>query len=128
MRRLLAAGALLAVLAGCAGPRNALNTSASPCFRGLPLASAAVGPKAKVLGVRIVRRSELVRNLPQAGRVDAESMCAIAYSGTFVRGDVPAADPPGPGRYAIVALDTKGSRVLATFVVDALPVRFRHRV
>lgn len=125
---LVAVVGVLAVLAACAAPRNTLNTPASTCFRGLPAASAAVGPKAKLLGVRIVRRDELAERLPQAGRIPSESVCAVAYSGDFVPGDVAGADPPGPGRYAVVALDLKATRVLATSVVDTLPVRFRHRV
>jgi hypothetical protein len=129
VRRSLAASvAVLAVLTACAGPRNALNTPASACFRGLPVAGTAVGPKAKLIGVRSVGRSELARKLPSATRIETESVCAVAYRGDFVAGDVAGADPAGPGTYAIVALDPKGSRVLATFVVDQLPVRFRHRV
>lgn len=128
MRRGLAAVALLAVLAACSGPRNGLNTSDSACFRGLPLASATAGPKGKVVGVRVVRRGELARKLPQAARIHAEAVCAVAYRGAFVPGDVRDADPAGPGTYAVVALDTQGTRVLASFVVDELPVRFRDRL
>ncbi len=125
---LVAVVGVLAVLAACAAPRNALNTPASTCFRGLAPAGAAVGPKGKVIGVRLVRRRELADRLPQAGRIPSESVCAVAYSGDFVPGDVAGADPPGPGRYAVVALDPGATRVLATFVVDTLPVRFRHRI
>jgi hypothetical protein len=128
IRSLVASVAVLALLTACAGPRNALNTPASACFRGLPLASTAVGPKAKLIGVRSVRRSELARKLPSATRIPTESVCAVAYRGDFVPGDVAGADPAGPGGFAIVALDPHGARVLATFVVDELPVRFRHRV
>lgn len=116
------------VLAGCAGGRNVLNTSASTCFRGLPAASAAVGPKAKLVGVRSVRRAELVARIPAASRIaGAGSVCAIAYRANFTATDVPGADPRGPGAYALVALDSHGSTVLATFVLDDLPLRFNHR-
>jgi hypothetical protein len=128
VRRPLAAASLLIVLAGCGGPRNALNTSASACFRGLPTATAAVGPKGRVVGVRTVARRVLARDLPQADRIPADVVCAVAYRGDFVPGDVANADPPGPGRFAVVALDTRGSHVLATFVVDTLPIPFHHRV
>lgn len=116
------------VLAGCAGTRNVLNTSASTCFRGLPVASAAVGPKAKLVGVRSVRRTELVAKIPAASRIGGPgSVCAIAYRASFTATDVPGADPGGPGSYAVVALDSHGSTVLATFVLDDLPLRFNHR-
>ena len=132
MRRAPAVGVallllLLLLLASCAGPRNTLNTPASTCFRGLPAAGAAVRHKGRVIGVRIVHKAALAHRLPQAERIVPGSVCAIGFRGEFARGDVAGADPAGPGHYAIVALDTRGSRVLATFVVDALPVRFRHR-
>jgi hypothetical protein len=128
MRRLVATAALLTVLAACAGPRNALNTSASGCFRGLPVAATVAGPKATVIGLRIVHRTELARKVSQAARIPAEVLCAVAYRGDFVPGDVRNADPAGPGRYAVVLLDSRGSHVLAAFVVDELPVRFRDRL
>ena len=134
MRRTLVLVALLVGLvvamglSACAGPRNALNTTASTCFRGLPAAGAAVAPKAKLVGVRTVRRTELARKLPQAARIGPGVVCAVAYRGEFSAGDVRGADPAGPGRYAVVALDPHSARVLATFVLDELPIRFRHRI
>ena len=126
MRRALAVLAA-AVLTGCASPRNSLNTPASTCFRGLPAAAAAVDHQAKLIGVRRARRTELVGKVPQASRIEPESLCVIAYRGPFAAGDVPGADPPGPGEYAMVALDPHGSHILGTFVVDRLPLHFRHR-
>lgn len=116
------------LLAACAGPRNGLNTPASTCFRGLPAAADAVGRKGTLVGVRSVRRSELSRNLPQARQLAPEHVCAIAYRGSFAAGELPRADPAGPGTYAVVVLDTGGAHVLGTYVVDGLPVRFRHRI
>jgi hypothetical protein len=123
-----AALALAILLTACAGPRNALNTSDSSCFRGLPAAAAAVGHKGQLVGVRRAHTRELVGKVPQAARVQPGSVCLIAYRDTFAAGDVPGADPPGPGTYAVVVLDDRGSRALATFVLDQLPVRFRHRI
>jgi len=93
----------------------------------VPVAGAAVGPKGRVIGVRAVRRETLVDRLPSAARIPNRVVCAVAYRGPFVPGDVRDADPAGPGPYALVALDTHGSRVLATFVVDRLPVGFKDR-
>ena len=119
--------AILTVLSACASPRNALNTPDSACFRGVPAAGAAVGPKGRVIGVRAVRRETLVRRLPEAARIPDRVVCAVAYRGDFVPGDVRDADPAGPGPYALVALDVRTQRVLATFVVDRLPVGFKDR-
>jgi hypothetical protein len=127
MRRALLAAALL--LTACAGPRNGLNTPASTCFRGLPAAEAAVGGgKARLVGVRRIERGPLVAKVPQAARLQAPSVCLVAYRGPFGPGDVPGADPPGPGTYALVALDDRSFLPLATFVLDGLPVRFQHNV
>ena len=126
MRRALLAAALL--LTACAGPRNGLNTPASTCFRGLPAAETAVGDKGKLVGVRRIERGPLVAKVPQAARLQARSVCLVAYRGPFGPGDVSGADPPGPGTYALVALDDRTFLPLATFVLDGLPVRFQHNV
>lgn len=131
MRRVLLAVATATTalfLASCAGPRNGLNTPASTCFRGLPAAAEAVGHKGSLVGVRSVRRSELSRKLPEAGQLAQTRVCAIAYRAGYAAGDVRGADPAGPGPFAVVVLDTRGSHVLGTYVVDSLPVRFRHRI
>jgi hypothetical protein len=123
MRPVLAVVAAL-LLGACASPRNSLNTAASACFRGLPAAGAAVDHQAKLIGVRRVRRTELVGKVPEAARIAPAVLCLVAYRGPFHAGDVPGADPPGPGEYAMVALDPQGAHVLGTFVVAHLPLRF----
>jgi len=127
-----ATGAVLVVVAlvltSCAGPRNGLNTTASTCFRGLPAAADAVGHKGTLVGVRRVKTDGLVDRVAQASRIQRGSVCLVAYRGPFARADVPGADPSGPGTYAVVALDDRGAHVLATFVIDELPVRFQHNV
>lgn len=132
MRRAVAVVAvavgLAAVLTSCAGPRNALNTPASACFRGLPAARAAVGQNARLIGLRRVSKAELARAVPQAGAIRPGELCLVAFRGPFAAGDVTGADPPGPGNYAVVALDTGGSQLLGAFVVNDLPVAFHHRI
>lgn len=127
MRRLAAVALFALLLGACAGPRNGLNTPDSACFRAVPVAGAAVGPKGKVIGVRAVRRDSLARHVAQAARIPNREVCAVAYRGDFVPGDIRDADPAGPGPYALVALDVRSPRVLATFVVDQLPVKFKDR-
>jgi hypothetical protein len=126
--RLLAGAAAVGLLAGCAGPRNALNTATSPCFRALPAARATVHDRGHLVGVRSVRATTLARRLPQAAPLDKQRLCVIAFRGPYGAGEIARADPPGPGTYAIVAVDSDGAMVLASFVVSDLPLRFRHRL
>jgi hypothetical protein len=126
--RLVATAAALGLLAGCGGPRNVLNTASSHCFRALPPARATVGDHGRLVGVRSVLATRLARNLPQAAPLDSRRLCVIAFRGPYVAGQIPLADPPGPGTYAIVAVDNDGETVLASFIVSDLPLRFRHRL
>ena len=41
-------------------------------------------------------------------------------------GDVVNAQPPGPGRYAVVAVTTGNPVLLGAQVTDRLPLRFHH--
>ncbi|HKN90898.1 MAG TPA: hypothetical protein VJ622_11490, partial [Acidimicrobiia bacterium] len=66
--------------------------------------------------------------LPEADRLGRQRLCLIAFRGPYAAGEIPRAQPAGPGPYAIVAVDSNGSTVLASFVVDELPLRFRHRL
>lgn len=127
-RRAGAAAVVAAVVltAGCGGPRNTLNTAGGPCFRALPLARATVSQQGRLVGVRAVTGTTLARRLPQAQRLGDQRLCLVAFRGSFASGAVPRADPAGPGSYAIVAVDRSGSTVVASFVVDDLPLRFRH--
>ncbi|HKN40479.1 MAG TPA: hypothetical protein VJ456_15385 [Acidimicrobiia bacterium] len=122
------AAAAVALLAACAGPRNTLNTATSHCFRALPLAKATVNNRGHLVGVRSVVATTLAGRLPEADRLGRQRLCLIAFRGPYAAGEIPRAQPAGPGPYAIVAVDSNGSTVLASFVVDELPLRFRHRL
>jgi hypothetical protein len=128
-RRRLAgtAGLLVFVLiTACGGPRSSLNTASSHCFRAIPLARATVNAQGRLVGVRAVTATTLARKLPQAERLGDQRVCLVAFRGPYGSGAVPRANPAGPGDYAIVAVDRSGSTVVASFVVDDLPLRFRH--
>lgn len=129
LRRRLGAAAVGLLLVGpvaCAGPRNTLNTATSHCFRSLPLARATVGQQGRLVGVRAVSAATLARRLPQVERLGTQRLCVIAFRGPYAAGSIPRADPAGPGTYAVVAVDQRGATVLASAVVDDLPLRFRH--
>ncbi len=130
MRLAAAASAVVALTAGCAGARNALGTSASPCFKALPAAQTAVRGKSHLVGVRRVQASTLQKRLPQDQRFKAlppgEHVCVFAFSGNFTGSDVVSAPPTSSGHYAVVALTGNRPVVVAAQVLDRLPTRFRH--
>jgi len=130
-RRMLAVAAIGAagLTAGCASPRNALGTSASPCFRALPGAQAAVGRKGKLVGVRRMRTATLRQRFPNNPRVAAvtdDYVCAFAFKGQYGPGQVELADNKVPEPYAVVAVTSAGNEVIAAFVLPRLPTRFNH--
>jgi|GEM_PF-2989161 len=120
------AAATLGALVACGSPRNTLNTATSQCFRALPLAKNTVNQRGKLVGVRSVLGTTLARELPEAEPLGRQRLCVVAFRGPYAAGEVPLAKPPGPGTYALVAVDRKGTTVLASFVVNDLPLRFRH--
>lgn len=117
--------ALLAT--SCAGQRNALNTSASPCFRALPAATAAVHRKGRLVGVRQVDTARLAEKVHAAASLDHRRLCGVAFRAEYGPGEVSGADAARTGHYALVLVDD-GQRVVAAFVLDELPMRFTHRV
>lgn len=122
----LLCGAVL--VASCAGPRNELNTRASSCFPAVPRAEATVRHKGRLVGVRQVAATELARRLPEAASLGRRELCLVAFRDDYRPGDLPDARPPAAGNFAVVALDSQGSHVLATFIVDRLPVQFQDRL
>ena len=87
-----------------------------------------VNNRGHLVGVRSVVATTLAGRLPEADRLGRQRLCLIAFRGPYAAGEIPRAQPAGPGPYAIVAVDSNGSTVLASFVVDELPLRFRHRL
>ena len=127
MRRTLARVAVaVALVAGCAAPRNSLGTAASPCFRALPTAKAAVHHQGRFVGVRRVSRNrarELFHTEPPAGR----EFCLVGFSGAYRPDNVDHAVGTSSGRYAAVLVTLRGTTALRTFLVDKLPTHLRHR-
>ncbi len=121
----MAVGATV-VMAACGGPRNSLNTDASVCFRSLAVASNAVHHKGKLVGVRRVSARELAKQMPEATVAGRDPVCLVAFASDYRPGQVDHAQPPGPGRYAVVAVTTGTPTLLGARVTDRLPLRFRH--
>ncbi len=99
---------------------------ASVCFRSLAVASDAVHQKGKLVGVRRVSAHELAEQMPNATAAGRDPVCLVAFKSDYRPGEVDHAQPPGPGRYAVVAVTTGAPTLLGAQVTDRLPLRFRH--
>ena len=126
--RRVAAGATVALvaLAACAAPRNAIGTRSSACFRALPTAMTAVHHHGHLVGVRKVSRATLLHAVPQPNPPDGRDFCVVGFSGPYRSQDVERPSGPAAGRYAMVAVTTRGTDALRTYLVDHLPLRLRH--
>ncbi len=132
------AGTLIGALLGlsvltsaCTGGHSSLGSTASPCFKALPLAEGAVHHHGRLLGVRRVTpaafgASSRVRSILDQHKIGKSSVCVIAFQGPYKAGQVDHVVQHRSGNVAIVFVDEKGSTVLASFVLDRLPLRFRH--
>jgi len=132
----LAAAAALGALSGCTAARDTLGTNSSPCFRALALAKDAVHKRGTFSGVRLVSVTSL-RVLPhlqatleQRSHAKLHNVCLVSYRGTYTPEQVerPAGETPpaGTGHVAVVVVSTPQNVLLATFVLQHEPVRFRH--
>lgn len=111
--------------AGCDQPRNALGTTSSACFRAIAPAHRAVH-HGTLMGVRKADIEQLRRHIPAAAQLGDTTVCLVAYRGPYTAGSVQSQVGDQSGNYAIVAVELKRDTVLAAFVTQRLPVRFRH--
>ncbi len=122
--------AVLATLeASCGAPRTTLNTSASPCFRGLGLAISAVGDRGNLVGVRRLSATSLAARIPGTPDLGKGRVCVVAFRGDFADAkDFTHTEDGEAARYAVVVLDDRGSAMRSRLVTSRLPFRFRHRM
>jgi hypothetical protein len=123
-------------LSGCTAARDTLGTNSSPCFHALALAADAVHDRGVFAGVRLVSYSSLAKLhrmdpvIKARSSTPLENLCLVAYGGDFRLSQVrrPAGKMPrsGVGHFAIVVVSTPQNKLLATFVLEKEPVRFRH--
>jgi len=138
-RRVAAIGAVALgslSVAGCTSARDTLGTNSSPCFRALALSADAVHDRGVFAGVRLVSASTLKKIprvddvLSQRSSTRLHNVCVMAYRGTFrpsqVKRPAGRVPPSGEGHFAIVVVSTPQNVLLATFVLEKEPVRFRH--
>jgi hypothetical protein len=123
-----------ATLSGCTSPspKSAIGPSASPCFRTLPTALAAVGHRGHFLGVRLLSmkvfdlslRHHHVAELPKS-RADATTMlCVVGYRGPFVAKKVESPWPLGrrSADDALVLVDLASGHVVAVVLLKKSPL------
>jgi hypothetical protein len=124
--------ASLALASACTAGHSSLGTSASPCFKALPLAKDAVHNRGSLIGVRRVPARSLgrtpLRELPSLQRLGSTPVCLVAFRGPYPPGGVDHALHRRGGRFAVVIVNERGDRVLASFVFDRIPFRFRHLI
>jgi hypothetical protein len=119
------AAAVLA-LASCT-PRNSLGTGSTACIQAIPVAAAEVHHKGRPEGVRTVSAASLAKRIPEVAPLGKQTVCVVAFSDDFKPGDVTHAKVQRAGRYALVVVDNH-QRVVVSYVLDRLPLRFRHQV
>jgi hypothetical protein len=128
MRRTLVTvllAAAVAWLASCT-PRNSLGTGSTACIQAIPVAAAEVHHKGRPEGVRTARAASLAQRIPEVAPLGKQTVCLVAFSDDFRPGDVTHAKVQRAGRYALVVVDSH-QKVVAAFVLDRLPLRFRHQ-
>lgn len=125
------AGALAAVLslclaAGCTASRNELGTGDSACFQAIPVAERAVNHHGKLVGVHRIPTERLRRELSSVPHHPHKAVCVVAYRGHFQSDQVTLAPPGLSGRYAVVVVSSPGNHVVRSYVLEKLPLSFRH--
>jgi hypothetical protein len=127
--------ALVAVLlAGCTSPspKSAIGPSASPCFRTLPTALAAVGHRGHFLGVRLLSmkavdlslRRHHEAELPKSRAASATMLCVVGYQGPFKSKSVELPWPRGrrSADNALVLVNLASGRVVAVVLLKKTPL------
>lgn len=117
-------------LGGCTSPRNVLGSSASPCYRSVAVARLALHREGRFSGVRSVTGRSLAPVLagydPTVARHAFQvrtALCLVAYRGTYAAAGLDALLRPGParGHLAVVVVDQRDDRVVATLLLDRPP-------
>jgi len=123
--------AVAGLLGGCTASRNGLSTHDSFCFRVLPEAEAAVHRHGRFAGERYLAPRALIVEihgvvvpdaLEDASRV---ATCLVAFTGRFTASSVERGWAPSgrAGRIAIVVVQQRDLKLLATVVLGRIPPR-----
>lgn len=122
------------LLSGCTSPspKSAIGPSASPCFRTLPTALAAVGHRGHFLGVRLLSmksvdlslRRHHQAELPKSEAASTTMLCVVGYQGPFKAKSVELPWPKGrrSADDALVLVDLSNGRVVAVVLLKKTPL------
>jgi hypothetical protein len=115
-------------LASCGAPRPGIsNGSVTACYRAIPKARAAIhDSKATVISVHRVPADRVKPHLPPAAQAQLDgdndtSVCAVAFKGSFLPGQVELAPTDEQGKYALVLIGTHHLQLLTSAVLNKLP-------
>jgi hypothetical protein len=123
-----------ATLSGCTSPspKSAIGPSASPCFRTLPTALAAVGHRGHFLGVKLLSMKEVdfslkhhrEAELPKSRAAGATMLCVVGYQGPFRAKAVELPWPPKrrSADNALVLVNLANGRVIAVVLLKKTPL------
>ncbi len=115
--------------ASCGTTRPGIsNGSVSACYRAIPTARAALRRHARQphRGAPGAGRLWCGADLPPAAQAvlagdNDTTVCAVAFKGTFMAGQVNLAPPDEAGPYAVVLVTSRHLHLLASVVLDQLP-------
>ncbi len=120
-------------LASCTAGHASLGTDSSPCYLAIPKAADAVHDRGTLVGVLLVPPSDMdphraiTIELTRRNGGPLHDTCLVAYRGRFTSASVERPIEPGrSGTYAVAVLNPSGSQLLATFVLNHVPLRFGH--
>jgi hypothetical protein len=120
------------VLTGCSSARAGLGTTDESCYLALPTASQAVGGHGHLSGIRKYRVANMKSLAPRLYHYIAvqapttQVICLAGYTGTFSQSMVEKPIGHPTGKLAVVVVTFPGNKVLATLLLEKLPVRFQH--
>jgi hypothetical protein len=125
----LAALCLAAGMAsGCHSPRPGVsNGSVSACYRAIPVAKSAIHDNhATLIGVHRIPADTVMQRLSARAQTelaneDDSVVCAVAFKGSFIDGQVEMAPPSEEGSYAVVLLTSRRLHLVGSVVLSSLP-------
>ena len=131
-RLVLGLAATCAGVVGCGVAHPGITNGAiTGCFQSLPPARAALhDTSAHLIGVHRLAADQIparLRSQPSLpGELDT-TVCAVAFKGPFMAGQVTGAQPGEAGEYAVVLVNATRRTVVASYVGDHLPHNLKGR-
>lgn len=133
----LLAGLLASGISGCTSARDTLGTNSSPCFKALAVASGAVEHRGKLLGIRLLRATQ-VSGHPRLDALVAsraphqKELCVAAFEDSYRPDQVKRffGTPPtsASAKVAVAVVSFPQNQLVGTILLQRVPLPFRHEV